>query len=150
MSHVEDEERLNRLATAHHEAAHAVAHKLAGGRVHEVRFFSATAGGTKVAEDGPGGPVSNLGWLVMLLAGGEAELRFLDRDPRVGRRQARAAVAAGCRGDLTAFRAAARGTGISERRARAAARSLVSAHWGRIARVAAKLDQRHRLHHGDI
>lgn len=148
---LEREARLTRLATAYHEAGHAVAHKLAGGKVKHVKIHrSGQSGGTGVVEDGPGGRISELGWMVMILAGAEAEFRYLTREAGLSTGQARANVAHGSKTDMTDLRAAVREYGISEAKARNKTRSLINSHWGRITRAAIKLDTRGTLHHGDL
>jgi hypothetical protein len=135
---------LRRLMHAHHEAGHAIAHTLAGYRVHRVTLEPGTRGGfMTTAEDGPD-PDRIHGWLVMLLAGGEAATRFLTKNG-YGTGEARRIASGSCNQDRGDFRRDRRGSGISEGRARADARTLVSRHWGRIHRVAVRLDRKGRL-----
>ncbi|WP_020418526.1 M50 family metallopeptidase [Amycolatopsis sp. ATCC 39116] len=139
-----DKHEFRRLTTAHHEAGHAVAHLLAGGTVREVVLSrDGRTGYTEIAEDGP--REGNLmGWLVMLLAGQEANARFLT-EHGYSLSRARRVCRAASPGDLREFRAAARGTGISEHRARRATERLVDRKWSRIHRAALRLAARGRL-----
>ncbi|PRX43049.1 peptidase M50B-like protein [Prauserella shujinwangii] len=141
---ITDERHLNRLVTCHHEAGHAVIHRATGGRVAHVKILSDMEGVMRPADEFD--PDKALGWLTMILAGGEAAARYIATQGYSlgqGRRLARH----GCRDDLALFRRYAQHTGISEGRARREADTLVRRHWGRIHRVAHKLDQRGRLSH---
>lgn len=139
----------NRLITAHHEAGHAVAHVLGGGRVTEVKILGERSGVMVPKENTPI-PGRELEFLAMILAGHEAGVRFLTTYGGFGRSAANRALRKAGAHDLARFPGYARGTGISESTARSRARSLVASHWGRIHRVAVKLDRSGRLTHGQI
>ncbi|SFJ76554.1 Peptidase M50B-like [Amycolatopsis sacchari] len=133
----------NRLITAHHEAGHAIAHLVAGGRVQSVKIISTYHGVMTPREHEPA-PDNVLGWLVMILAGHEAAARYVAKNG-YGLGTARRLTRDGAASDLAGFRRFARGTGISEAHARREAARLVSRHWGRVHRAALRLDKAGRL-----
>ncbi|MGW4829764.1 M50 family metallopeptidase [Amycolatopsis japonica] len=148
---LEREDRITRRATAYHEGGHAVALKLAGGTVKHVKVHAnGRQGGTRTVEDGPGGRISELGWMVMLLAGAEAEYRYLTREAGLPASQAKASIKAGSQTDMSDLRNAVKAYGISEATVRSKTKSLINSNWGRITKVAVKLDERGTLRHGDI
>ena len=140
-----DEDLARRLVIAYHEAGHAVAHRVAGGKVSTVEISGDGSGGvTSTAEDGPTADTLT-DWLVMILAGSEAEARFLVRHHGHWRTAARRHARPGSRSDMANFRRYATGSGISESTARAAAERLVRTHWRRIEKVAALLVKKGRI-----
>ncbi|MFI6026372.1 hypothetical protein [Amycolatopsis magusensis] len=134
---------ITRLVVAHHEAGHAIAHRVAGGRIQFVKVGRDGRGNTRTVENGPT-PGKELDWLVMIAAGGRAEHRFLT-EQGYSDREARALVEANTSGDQANFRALSQGTGITRRQADKAADKLVSRHWGRIQKLAARLDNSGRV-----
>jgi hypothetical protein len=134
---------LARWEIAYHEAGHAVAHRVAGGKVRAVELHRNGHGVTITDEDGPT-PATAQGWLVMLLAGGEAQAKFLTQH-HFGLGKARRYVQSSCAGDLADFRRDSRGFGISESTARRGAERLVRSHWRRIDRAASLLLKNGRI-----
>jgi hypothetical protein len=139
------DEDLDRWKIAYHEAGHAVVHRVAGGQVKKVEILRNGGGITVTAEDGPADDDGLIHWLVMILAGGEAEARFLVRKHGQWRSDARRAARPTCSSDLSDFRQAAKGSSISESKARNAAEVLVRKHWRRIDKVAALLFAKGKL-----
>ncbi|PXY31109.1 hypothetical protein [Prauserella muralis] len=144
MGRYRDHEDLTRWVSAFHEAGHAVVHCAAGGRLRTARLTADDAGHITTRENGPH-PDRPLDWLAMLLAGHEAATRFLVQHGGYSTGQARSRTRGSARDDLAAFRRDARGTGISESRARREAATRVRRHWGRIQRAAHTLHATGRL-----
>ncbi|QYN17508.1 M50 family metallopeptidase [Amycolatopsis sp. DSM 110486] len=140
---------LTRAVSAHHEAGHAVAHKAAGGTIRKVVLDARGHGVTYTVELSPGGRLSELGFVAMLLAGEEAQYRFLT-GIGYGSREARRWASVGGTRDRADFRKLRKLTRYSEAEARDEAALVVSRSWGRIERVACDLYERGRLGDRDV
>jgi hypothetical protein len=148
MGRTDGADDLSPMMAAYHEAGHAVAHKVAGGRVSSVKLTGRDTGVMTTQEHGPR-EGDLMGWLVMILAGQEAAARFLTHHGyslAAGRR----ANHRGSHHDRARFRRYAQGSGISEAHARHEAERLVRTHWRRIDRTARKLTRSRHLSHTAI
>lgn len=135
--------RLKRLSTVHHEAGHAVAYVLAGGRVQALELLP--VGGHMIPADVDKTKKSNLpGVLVALLAGMAAEVRALVGSG-VSESAAREYAEVGGKSDSQTFGEYSRGSGLRKGQVAGMAEDLVSRYFGWITKLANRLDKAGRL-----
>lgn len=133
------------LCAAMHEAGHAVAFQAAGAKVLSIQVYAHgnTAAGDCYVDDDQIPDLPK--YLTAIMAGTEAQARWLARYHGHTLGSARREIGSGSAHDKRDFARYARGSGISEARARRKAQSFVSSHWGRIERLGKKLAKRGRL-----
>ncbi len=134
------------VGSAMHEAGHAVAFKKAGVRIRKLTLTRSMFGGHQGCCEVDDPTERQLrGYLVAILAGIEAEARYLKTHHGFSLSAGRDTAAYGGRYDLAAFKKYSAGTGLSKSSARSKAASLVSWNYGRIESVAARLANSGRL-----
>ncbi|WP_243790180.1 hypothetical protein [Saccharopolyspora gloriosae] len=137
------------LATAVHEAGHAVLHTLSGLRVVAMHVWhhggDVTSGRVDIAETEIDDDQVD-GYLTSVVAGGEAEALWLSEHSRRSLRQARRQVYRSCRSDRLNYRRTHRDVAdsLTETAARDRAHTLLTRHWDQVERLAVRLaDARH-------
>ncbi|MCA1191355.1 MULTISPECIES: hypothetical protein [unclassified Saccharopolyspora] len=137
------------LAAAVHEAGHAVLHTVAGMQVTAMHVWhhggNVTSGRVEIAETEIDDDQVD-GYLTAVVAGGEAEALWLSEQAGQSIGRSRRQVYASCRSDQLNYRRTHRHTpgSLTETAARARAHTLLTRHWDRVERLAARLaDARH-------